>query len=178
MFMVVGESSVEGVNPGVACRGGNAVRLPLDRGRRARSGLAIGGRPLFLLFCFCGLAAGLTIPGAALLLVRFLFVVPRDVMLELVECDQRLRLLNPPAEPCSTCSEVSTATLLRRLCFGSRKDSRSRLRRAAVHDKSAGFCDEVRRAELRAPVLEELREFVLLTVTIEAEEKELDRDEA
>ena len=72
-------------------------------------------------------------------------------------------------------SRGSTATLLLRFCSC---DNGSRPIRRVIKEVSAGLCALIGAAEFLAPVPDdELSEAVRLTVTIDAEEKEFERED-
>lgn len=110
-------------------------------------------------------------PKMAPLLARLLRELLAEAMLEAAELEC---LCTPPSIPLSGRSVASTATLflLVRSCGNCSRPTRS-----AISDVSPGLCARIGRAEFLDPVPEELREAVRFTVTTDAEEKELDREE-
>lgn len=112
---------------------------------------------------------GIIVPllSRALLVLALLI----DATLEVVECDQRLRF---PSPSLLIRSVESTATLFLRLLSC---DIGSRESLSAISEVSVGLCAFIGRAEFRAPVPDELSEPVRFTVTTDAEERELVRDE-
>lgn len=108
--------------------------------------------------------------STAPLLTRFAVCNP-DFTLPFVDCDHRWRFPNP--SPFGL-SDRSTATLCTRLCSC---DIESRPSRCATEFGSLGLCDLTGPAEVRTPVLDELRDPVRFTVTTDAEDKEFEREE-
>lgn len=99
-------------------------------------------------------------------------MLPADVTLELAECECRCE---PPKTSLFGRSVGSIATLFLRFWSCG---TWSRPIRSAITDGSAGLCARIGTVELRAPVPDdELREAVRFTVTIEADEKEFEREE-
>ena len=111
-------------------------------------------------------------PVRALLLARFRFVLVADATLELVEVEYRCEL---PDASLIDRSVTSTATLLLRFWSC---DNCSRPTLSVIKDESAGLCDLIGAGEFRAPVpMDELSEAVRFTVTMDADENELEREE-
>ena len=112
---------------------------------------------------------GSAIPLGVRVLLPLLLVM--DATLELVECDHRFRLPNPSLLARSV---GSTATLLLRLLSC---DIGSRESLSAIRDVSVVLCTFIGTIEFRAPAPEELSDPLRFTVTTDAEDRELERDE-